>query len=101
MSTPAPNAIPGYALSPPSEQDALGFLARALGPDQAAALWVRTCRDVGVRSGALGVDEMERAAQALSAHPGVAGVIGNSLVIRLRTYRLLARTRQMEGEGGR
>jgi hypothetical protein len=101
MPTPAPQAIPGYALSPPTEQDALGFLARALGPDHAASLWVRTCRDAGVRSGALGVDEMERAAVALAAHEGVAGVIGNSLVIRLRTYRLLARARQLDGEGGR
>jgi hypothetical protein len=97
MATPVQTAIPGYALAPPTEQDALGFLARALGPDQAASLWVRTCRDAGVRSGALGPDEMERAAQALAAHEGVAGVIGNSLVIRLRTYRLLARTRQPEG----
>ncbi len=98
MSTPR-NPVPGYALAPPTEQDALGFLARALGPDGAAALWVRTCQAAGVRSGGMGLDELERAAQALAAQEGVAGVIGNSLVIRLRTYRLLERARQLGAEG--
>lgn len=99
MPTPQTNAVPGYALAPPTEQDAITFLARALGPDQAVTLWVQTCRGAGVRSGGLGLDELERAAKALAALQGVAGVIGNSLVIRLRTYRLLEKTRQMAGEG--
>lgn len=101
MHTAPQNAVPGYGLAPPTEQDALGFLARALGPDQAAALWVRTCRDAGVRSSGMSLDELERAAQALAAQEGVAGVIGSSLVIRLRTYRLLEKTRRMNVEGGR
>ena len=101
MHTPSHNTIPGYALAPPTERDAMEFLARALGADQAASLWVRTCRDTGVRSSGMGLDELERAAQALAKQEGVVGVIGNSLVIRLRTYRLLERTRQIhvEGEG--
>lgn len=101
MATPTHNAVPGYALAAPTEQDAVTFLARALGPDRAVSLWVRTCQDAGVRSGKLSLDELERAALALSKHEGVAGVIGNSLVIRLRTYRLLEKTRQLHGEGGR
>jgi hypothetical protein len=101
MATPAHNAVPGYALAAPTEQDAVTFLARALGTDRAVQLWVRTCQDAGVRSGKLSLDELERAALALSKHEGVAGVIGNSLVIRLRTYRLLERSRQLQGEGGR
>jgi hypothetical protein len=100
MATPAQNPVPGYALAAPSEQDAITFLARALGADRAVSLWVRTCREAGVRSGSLGLDELERAAQALSKQEGVSGVIGNSLVIRLRTYRLLEKTRQLQGEGG-
>ena len=93
------HAVPGYALAQPTEQDALGFLARALGPDRAAQLWVATCREAGVRSGQLGVEELERAAQALAKQEGVAGVIGNSLVIRLRTYRLLEKTQRRTGGG--
>ncbi|WP_420129331.1 hypothetical protein [Longimicrobium sp.] len=99
MATPTPNTVPGYALAAPTEQDAITFLARALGPDRAVSLWVRTCQEAGVRSGKLGLDELERAAQALARQEGVAGVIGNSLVIRLRTYRLLEKTRQLQGEG--
>ncbi|HYR09527.1 MAG TPA: hypothetical protein VEQ60_17265 [Longimicrobium sp.] len=101
MATPTQNPVPGYALAAPTEQDAITFLARALGPDAAVSLWVRTCQEAGVRSGRLTLDELERAAQALARQEGVAGVIGNSLVIRLRTYRLLERTRQLQGEGGR
>jgi hypothetical protein len=101
MSTPTHNVVPGYALAAPTEQDAITFLARALGPDAAVSLWVRTCQEAGVRSGALATDELERAAQALAKHEGVAGVIGNSMVIRLRTYRLLEKTRRHQGEGGR
>jgi hypothetical protein len=101
MATSTQNPVPGYALSAPTEQDAITFLARALGADRAVSLWVRTCQEAGVRSGKLTLDELERAAQALAKQEGVAGVIGNSLVIRLRTYRLLERTRQLQGEGGR
>ena len=100
MATPTHNAVPGYALAAPTEQDAITFLARALGADRAVSLWVRTCQDAGVRSGKLSLDELERAAQALSKQEGVAGVIANSMVIRLRTYRLLEKTRQLQ-EGGR
>ena len=101
MATSTQNPVPGYALAAPTEQDAITFLARALGADPAVSLWVRTCQDAGVRSGKLTLDELERAAQARAKREGVAGVIGNSLVIRLRTYRLLERTRQVQGEGGR
>ena len=100
MATPTHNAVPGYALAAPTEQDAITFLARALGADRAVSLWVRTCQEAGVRSGKLSLDELERAAQALAKQEGVAGVIGNSMVIRLRTYRLLEKTRQLQ-EGGR
>lgn len=100
MATPTHNAVPGYALAAPTEQDVITFLARALGADRAVSLWVRTCQEAGVRSGKLSLDELERAAQALSKQEGVAGVIGNSMVIRLRTYRLLEKTRQLQ-EGGR
>jgi hypothetical protein len=101
MTSTAHNDVPGYALAAPTEQDAITFLARALGADRAVSLWVRTCQEAGVRSGRLSLDELARAAQALARHEGVAGVIGNSLVIRLRTYRLLEKTRQLQGEGGR
>ncbi|HEX2078985.1 MAG TPA: hypothetical protein VHG08_14780 [Longimicrobium sp.] len=96
-----PHTVRGYQLSPPTEQDALTFLARALGADRAATLWMRTCRETGVRAGALSLDELERVVQALAKEEGPAGVVGSSLAIRLRSYRLLAAARGTEGKEGR
>jgi hypothetical protein len=87
--TPSP-AIPGYGLAPPTHHDALAFLARALGPDRAADVWVRACADAGTPRTGLDVDEMMRVAERLAEQEGVVGVIGQSLVVRVRTYRLLA-----------
>ncbi|HEU0302595.1 MAG TPA: hypothetical protein VFR37_24255 [Longimicrobium sp.] len=95
------STIPGYQLAPPTEQDALTFLARALGADRAASLWMRTCRGAGARAGALSMDELERVVQALATEEGPAGVVGSSLVIRLRSYRLLAAARGLEVQEGR
>ena len=96
-----PSTIPGYRLAPPTEQDALTFLARALGADRAASLWMRACREAGVRAGALSLGELERVAQALAGEEGPAGVVGSSLVIRVRSYRLLAAARGIDGGEGR
>jgi energy-converting hydrogenase Eha subunit B len=86
----------GGALIPPTRDDALAFLARAIGPDRAASTWVRAVAAAGVGSqgGELSVDEMLKVAERLAAEPGVVGVIGTSLVVRLRTYRLMASTQQ-------
>lgn len=96
-----PHTVPGYQLAPPTEQDALTFLARAVGADRAAGLWMRTCREAGARAGALSLDELERVVQALAAEEGPAGVVGSSLAIRLRSYRLLAAARGLDVKEGR
>jgi hypothetical protein len=83
-----------HGLVPPTRDDALAFLARAIGPDRAASTWVRAvaAAGVGTRGRELDVDEMLTVAERLAAEPGVVGVIGTSLVVRLRTYRLMAAT---------
>jgi hypothetical protein len=86
---PSP-AIPGYDLTPPTSHDALAFLARAVGPDRAASLWMRACADAAAPRAELSPDEMMRVAERLAEQEGVVGVIGKSLVVRVRTYRLLA-----------
>ena len=101
MAGAPPSTIPGYQLAAPSEQDALTFLARALGADQAASLWMRACREGGGRAGSLSLDELERVVQALAREEGAAGVVGSSLSIRVRSYRLLAAARGVTGEEGR
>ena len=93
--------IPGYDLAPPTPGDALAFLARGVGPDRAAALWMRACAQSGVRSDARSPEAMMAVAERLSKEEGVAGVIANSLLVRLRTYRLLAGTQaRAEGRDG-
>lgn len=84
--------VAGYGLVPPSRDDVMAFLARAVGADQAASVWVRACREAGVGAGArtLPPAEMLSVAEVLARQPGVVGVIGASLVVRLRSYQLLA-----------
>jgi hypothetical protein len=88
-------AVPGYGLAPPSKDDALAFLARGVGADEAASVWVRACRESGVPVDArdLGPEPMMKVSEWLSRQTGVVGVIGSSLVVRLRTYRLLTANR--------
>jgi hypothetical protein len=97
MATPS-STVPGYGLAPPTQGDALASLARAVGPDRAADLWLRACAEAGVPRSNLDVDDMMRVAERLAEQEGVVGVIGTSLAVRARTYRLLAST-QARAEG--
>jgi hypothetical protein len=99
VSEPPAPMIPGYDLSPPSRHDALAFLARAVGPDRAAGLWMRACADARATRGDLSVDEMMRVSEQLAQQEGVVGVIGKSLLVRVRTYRLLAGSQARAQEG--
>ena len=98
MATPS-STVPGYGLAPPTHGDALAFLARAVGPDRAAGVWLRACADAGAPRTDLSVDEMMRVAERLAEQEGVVGVIGTSLVVRARTYRLLSGTQARAGGG--
>lgn len=82
--------VPGYGLAPPTPHDALAFLARAVGPDRAATEWLRACAGARAPSADLSVDEMMRVSERLAEQEGVVGVIGQSLVVRVRAYRLLS-----------
>ena len=93
------STVPGYGLAPPSKDDALAFLARGVGADAAASVWVRACRESGASATAreLGPDAMMKVAEWMAGQSGVVGVIGASLVVRLRTYRLLTANRSAGG----
>lgn len=88
LHTPPP--VPGYGLTPPTPGDALAFLARAVGPDRAATEWLSACQRAGTPRADLSVDEMMRVSEQLAGEEGVVGIIGQSLLVRVRTYRLLA-----------
>ncbi|HYW12917.1 MAG TPA: hypothetical protein VE871_13245 [Longimicrobium sp.] len=90
MTVHTPPPVPGYGLAPPTPGDALAFLARGVGPDRAAGEWLGACKRAGAPTAGLSVDEMMRVSGRLAEQDGVVGVIGQSLVVRVRTYRLLA-----------
>lgn len=96
-----PHTIPGYGLAPPTRGDALAFLARGVGADRAASVWLRACADAGAPPDGGSIDQMLGVAERLAAQAGVVGVIGQSLLVRIRTYRLLAGTQaRAEGRDG-
>ncbi|HET7232551.1 MAG TPA: hypothetical protein VFJ16_21255 [Longimicrobium sp.] len=87
--------IPRYGLAPPSEDDALLMLARALGVDRAAKAWLRARRAAGLQAhGKLTPEELLRAADALTQGDGCEPAIGTSLAVRVRSWILLNRQRQ-------
>lgn len=83
-----------YGLAPPSEDDALGMLARVLGVDRAVQAWLRARRAAGLAAhGTLTAEELLRAAEALSRGEGCEPAIGTSLAVRVRSWILLNRQR--------
>jgi hypothetical protein len=95
---PSTPVIPGYNLAPLTPGDAVAFLARGVGADRAAALWMRACADAQVPSNARSPRELIAVAERLAREQGVAGVIASSLLVRLQAYRLLAE-KQARAEG--
>jgi hypothetical protein len=101
MEPQAPPVIPRYRLAPPTEDDALGMLARVLGPEGAASTWLRCCREAGVRrDGGMHPAELLRVGERLADEEGVPGVIGTSLAVRARTYLLLSAQHAGPGPAG-
>jgi hypothetical protein len=84
--------VRGYNLGPPSVDCLKADLARAVGTACAAALWSDARHSAGCDDAAprLSFDELAGVADHLSREAGVAGVIGKSFHLRLRTYRLLS-----------
>jgi hypothetical protein len=86
-----------YGLAPPSEDDALGMLARVIGVDRAAAVWARAHREAGLGGAhgeALGPAELLRVADVLVRSDGPERAIGTSLAVRARTWLLLNRVQE-------
>lgn len=82
-----PVTAPGYGLAAPTEQDALTSLARLLGPDKASETWGAARTAAGHRSGALTPEAYASVLNELKAQGGMAGIVGNSMSVRLRTYQ--------------
>jgi hypothetical protein len=78
-----------YDYDCPTEREALESLAKLVSQDEAERLWSDACASFGVsRPGPeLTYDELLQVAQWLQQHSGMAKIVGNSMTIRLRSYR--------------
>ncbi|HEX2202490.1 MAG TPA: hypothetical protein VHG91_04310 [Longimicrobium sp.] len=92
--------VPRYGLAPPTEDDALAMLSRALGSDRAVSAWMAARAAAGVRGGApLTPEALLAVAERLQGEgDGVARVVAGSLAVRARTYLLLMRHREDPAE---
>jgi hypothetical protein len=87
-----PALVLGYGLAAPSAGDAIAVLARVLGDGAGRAAWVAAVRRAGIDGPVepLGRRRFRAAVAALAAAGGVAGIVGNALTIRIRTFDRLA-----------
>lgn len=83
--------IPSPTLPAPRVADFRDAVRRAAGADFEAT-WRRVCADAGVPPGAatMSLDQLSDLADAVTDVPGVLGVMGRSLAVRLTTHRTLA-----------
>lgn len=69
---------------------AVESLKDLLGEEEARRVWESMCRNLNVHpDGPLNLDEIEAIAEALMELGGPVSLVGNSLSIRVRTYRML------------
>ena len=79
------------ALESLTRKPTLDSLNALVGPEQAENLWQDACRQAGVSpdESSLQLDQMDQIAQVLIAQGGAIALVGSSLSIRVRTYRML------------
>ena len=78
-----------YNYDRPTEHDALQSLVKLVDQDEADRLWKEACASFGTpRPGpALTLDQLFQVAEWLKQQSGLAKIAGNSLSVRLRSYR--------------
>ena len=83
--------IPGYGLSPPSEEAVLASLSRPLTARRAQDVWIRACESVGIDrpKPPLSLAELGRISSQLAAEASCC-VLGVSLPVRIETCACLA-----------
>ncbi|PPK94172.1 hypothetical protein CLV92_10871 [Kineococcus xinjiangensis] len=81
-----------HQLAPPTLAD-VHTAVRQVGGDGAEALWQQLCAGAGIDPAASHVplDRVAALLAALRTTPGVVGVVGHSMSVRLNTYRTLTK----------
>ena len=85
--------VEGYNLQVPDAARALETYSTALGQEGASQLWAEACSICGVDHQDPDLDNLEKVYHHLATLPGVEGVFGMSLKMRLKAYRNLLRVR--------
>jgi hypothetical protein len=78
-----------YNYEAPTREFAIGTLIRSLGRDEAQRLWNEACNSNNIEGRANTLEDLERVSDFISEQPGVAGVLGKSLTVRIRTFKTL------------
>lgn len=92
-----PEASMAPAVGPTSHERTLHSLERLLGEHEAQKTWQQVCRAAEVADPASpDLDELGRIATVLSGYQGPLSLVGNSLSIRIQTYRMLHSAQRLE-----
>lgn len=86
----APAKVRGYELDFPSRQIAFAALGRFLSKEETEILWKKACEDCTIPQDTSSIDQLESIFKYISMQPGVIGVVGKSLNVRIITYRTLS-----------
>lgn len=83
--------IPSHDYAQPSEQDVLDALTELFGEEASGLIWEKVCACTGVARPASGLslNGLELAIEYLKRWPGLAGLVGRSMSVRIRTFRSL------------
>lgn len=79
-----------YGLTCPSRETTLDVLNRAFGIDQGLQIWVEACLVCQTSINNPTLEELHVIFTHFSRQPGILGIYGTSLKMRLTTYRCLA-----------
>lgn len=83
--------IEGYDLDAPSKGYAIDSLARFITEGEAERLWSRICGENNLSEDTQDLSELESIFKTIAKESGTTGVVGNSLVVRLMSYKMLKR----------
>jgi hypothetical protein len=85
--------VSSHGLDAPTESDVLASLGRFVGSDKALVAWTEACTASGLSAGSIHLPEsLEAPLTQLKARGGYEAVAASSLLVRIRTYKLLSST---------
>jgi len=78
-----------YNLELPDKEYVLAKLIKFMSAEEALETWDRICKSNNISKNTESIEDLDIIFSAMSIEPGILTVIGNSLKIRMRSYKLL------------